>query len=240
MKLVGIFSREDESCYRWLVNRIVSWKNVKDVRSVTITNNYEKFREETSKCNFAILYHSKNRGRINVTDVTDSLYDNELEELNTVYGRKNVLVVIDDLDDSSDEVKNNILSNQQKIQRLAQDLFLFSSADKAALNTLGYQTVQNPQKALDEMRRIIEGDKKRTFHDIERSSSRDLLPSPRRRGRPNRLCVFIVIIVIVIITITLIITLRHPETLVPSTIPPTITTVTPQPKNTFINVTTGG
>ncbi|XP_069838485.1 uncharacterized protein [Dendropsophus ebraccatus] len=157
MRLVGVFSRDDESSSRWLVNRILSWKNVRDVRPVTITNNFETFRVEASKCNFGVLYHSKNRGRVNVTDVTDSLYDDELQHLSAVYGRNKVLVVIDDLDNSSEEEKYRILSHQPTIQRLAQDLFLFSSADKAALNASGYQMSHNVHKALDGMKNTIEG-----------------------------------------------------------------------------------
>ncbi|XP_056391902.1 uncharacterized protein LOC130284944 isoform X2 [Hyla sarda] len=204
MKLVGIFSREDESCYRWLVNRVVSWKNVRDVRSVSITNNNEKFREETSKCQFGILYHSKKRGRINVIDVIDSLYDYELQHLNTIYGKKNVLVVIDDLDNSSDEEKYRILSHQPSIQLLAQDLFLFSVADKAALNTLGYQVADDPQRALDEMRKIIEGDKNWSFPDTENPRRGDLRSSSGRCRWSTRPCMVLIIAVIVIVVIVLI------------------------------------
>ncbi|CAH2308054.1 Hypothetical predicted protein [Pelobates cultripes] len=71
-----------------------------------------QFMEDVSECKFGILYHTKNRGRINVTDVADSLYDEELKSMSDNLGKDNVLVVIDDLEDSSPQERNRILQNQ--------------------------------------------------------------------------------------------------------------------------------
>ncbi|XP_069591256.1 uncharacterized protein [Ranitomeya imitator] len=161
MVLVGVFSREDESTYNWLVKVLVSSRSVNDVRCVTITNRFQNFQEETEKCDFGILYHTKKRGRVNVTDVVDSLYDEELRLLCEVYGRNNVLVVIDDLESSSEEEKSRILSHQQSIGKFALDLFLFSSADKANLYGSGYQSSVSALRSLEEMKRIIKGAKHR-------------------------------------------------------------------------------
>ncbi|XP_063791213.1 uncharacterized protein LOC134945698 [Pseudophryne corroboree] len=124
--VVGIFSREDYSSYDWLTNRVRSITGVKDVRNIQITNTWSHFTAEVPKCSFAILYHSKRRGRVNVTDVTDSLYDGELKHLSDVYGKDRVVVVIDDLTDTSEEEKTRILQLQPSIGTLASNLFLYN------------------------------------------------------------------------------------------------------------------
>ncbi|XP_044158594.1 uncharacterized protein LOC122944422 isoform X2 [Bufo gargarizans] len=126
-KSIGIFSRSSESEYSWLKMLLESqdFSNcVQSVRSCLVSNVFSEFCNEVTRCKFGILYHSKNRGRINVTDVTDSLYDDELKLLSTTLGKKNVVVVIDDLDDASDAMKNKLLSAQHSIEKLARDLIL--------------------------------------------------------------------------------------------------------------------
>eukprot|EP00079_Xenopus_tropicalis_P038931 XP_017952702.1 PREDICTED: uncharacterized protein LOC101734519 [Xenopus tropicalis] len=130
-QLVGIFSREARETYDWVITFLLTISVVRDVRTVHISNtNYRDVIDEASKCAFAILYHTRNRGRINITDVTDSLYDRELEDLFSCLGRDRVIVVIDDLEDSSLEAKNIILQNQPSIGRWAVELFLFSDQEK--------------------------------------------------------------------------------------------------------------
>ncbi|XP_075034890.1 uncharacterized protein LOC142097170 isoform X1 [Mixophyes fleayi] len=124
--VAGIFSRDDYSSYEWLTNWIQSIRGVNDVRNVTITNSWSEFTSKVPKCSFVILYHSMNRGRINFSDVTDSLYGKELEHLSKVYGKDNVIVVIDDVTDSSELEKIRILEEQPSIGRLAGKLILFS------------------------------------------------------------------------------------------------------------------
>ncbi|XP_075140505.1 uncharacterized protein LOC142216530 [Leptodactylus fuscus] len=211
MTLVGIFSREDISCYNWLINNLVASRSARDVRPVTITNNFLTFQEEASKCNFAILYHSKNRGRVNVTDVTDSLYDRELQHLCDVHGRNNVLVVIDDLNSSSESEKQRILTHQPSIRELARDLFIFSSEDKAALTEGGYQSSPHTLRALDDIKRVIKGRKGRVSHDIERQPSETSTHPTQRRPIPSRRCIIIILALIAFIGIILIIVLNLPK-----------------------------
>lgn len=45
-------------------------------------------------------------------------------------GKDNVIVVIDDLEESIDQVKDQILKEQRSIIKWAQDLFLFSQEEK--------------------------------------------------------------------------------------------------------------
>ncbi|MEE6526162.1 hypothetical protein FKM82_026627, partial [Ascaphus truei] len=131
-RTVGIFSRDVENS-KWLEQLLKSepfHKRGIAVRPVYISNDGSQFRGEVSHCTFAILYHTKNRGRVNVTNVTDSLYDTELDHLYNVLGKPNVIVVIDDLEDSSSEKKNDILQNQSSIKEQARELFLFSTEEK--------------------------------------------------------------------------------------------------------------
>ncbi|XP_044131000.1 uncharacterized protein LOC122924134 [Bufo gargarizans] len=136
-RVVGIFSREDDNSYRFLTKALRSEDLFREVRTFIITNNgFQDFIEEVSRCHCAILYHSKNRGRMNITDVTDSLYDEEVTHLSKSLGKKNVVVVGDDLDSSSSEVKMKILQDQPLIKEMAADLVLFSKADKNSQDAL--------------------------------------------------------------------------------------------------------
>uniref|UniRef100_A0A8C5QI85 Uncharacterized protein n=1 Tax=Leptobrachium leishanense TaxID=445787 RepID=A0A8C5QI85_9ANUR len=126
---IGIFSRSGEGEYDWLSER---FGDRFSVRPFFISNtNWREFTQRVSECGFAVLYHSKTRGRVNITDVTDSLYDQELEYMSTRLGKEKVIVVVDDLDDSGPDTKTSIVQNQPSIARLAKNVFLFSRADKA-------------------------------------------------------------------------------------------------------------
>uniref|UniRef100_A0A8C5PRK5 Uncharacterized protein n=1 Tax=Leptobrachium leishanense TaxID=445787 RepID=A0A8C5PRK5_9ANUR len=132
--VMGIFSRSAESDYEWLqvLLRSESFRDqIQVVRSFYISNNkMAQFVDDVRQCKFGILYHTQNRGRINITDVTDSLYDEELEIMSAYLGSHNVLVVADDLNDSSDEEKQRILESQPKIQKFAADLLLVAETEK--------------------------------------------------------------------------------------------------------------
>ncbi|KAM4632197.1 uncharacterized protein O3C94_018727 isoform 2-T2 [Discoglossus pictus] len=138
-RTVSIFSRSGAEEYKWLKELLSPYVNV---RNFYISNtNGRQFREEVSICDSAILYHSKKRGRVNITDVTDSLYDEELEYLSEKLGRARVLVIADDLDESGPDSKKIILHNQPSIGNLATELFVFTTED---------------QKNKELMRRMIE------------------------------------------------------------------------------------
>ncbi|KAE8578305.1 hypothetical protein XENTR_v10023449 [Xenopus tropicalis] len=130
---IGIFSRSAESDYQWLLKLLKSEFRapVHEVRPCNISNNeHKEFWEEVSQCTFGILYHTMRRGRLNITDVTDSLYDEELKYMADVLGKKNVIVVADDLGDSSTVQKDRILVQQRSIGEYACDLVLLTQADK--------------------------------------------------------------------------------------------------------------
>ncbi|XP_063791162.1 uncharacterized protein LOC134945653 isoform X2 [Pseudophryne corroboree] len=143
-QVVVIFSRSSEENYRWLSALL---RDAAKVVHFQITNrNYGGFTQQVSQCSFAILYHTKTHGRVNITNVTDSLYDEELDYLHKHLGQKNVAVVADDLDDSSSLTKNNILKNQTSIRDKTCDLFLFTPQDK-----VDPQFIRNKIKPLIDM-----------------------------------------------------------------------------------------
>ncbi|XP_077350322.1 uncharacterized protein LOC144000388 isoform X1 [Lithobates pipiens] len=148
---VGIFSRDHRDCYDWLIAFLLDSSLAKDVRPVFIPCDYIR---NARHCSFAVLYHTKNRGRVNVTDVGDSLYDEELEALSRLLGRENVIVVIDDFENTSDEEKDRILETQPSIGQYARDFFLFSS-------TLDKRNSPNSQKNLKEIKHIIKAHNRR-------------------------------------------------------------------------------
>ncbi|OCT59166.1 hypothetical protein XELAEV_18001653mg [Xenopus laevis] len=130
---VGIFSRSAEDDYRWLHRFIISEFSdyVQRVRPCYISNTGRRqFWEDMSQCSVAILYHTKKRGRINITDVPGSLYDEELQYLAEQLGKDKVMVVVDDLEDSGPEEKERILMSQRSIGKWASDLILISSTEK--------------------------------------------------------------------------------------------------------------
>ncbi|XP_041431792.1 golgin subfamily A member 6-like protein 7 isoform X2 [Xenopus laevis] len=135
---VGVFSRCAKINYKWLVVKLESkafGSLVKEVHAVEISNDVSHFLSAVNNCTFAILYHSQNHGRLNIIGVPDSLYDRELKTLFQSFGKKKVIVVIDDLKDSSAEVKRNILHEQKSIEQFSQELLLFSETEKARINT---------------------------------------------------------------------------------------------------------
>ncbi|XP_040297705.1 uncharacterized protein LOC121008942 isoform X3 [Bufo bufo] len=127
-QVIGIFSRSAQEGYAWLTSIL---SGVGRVVPFTITNsNSAQFRQQVSRCTFSILYHSKTRGRVNITNVTDSLYDDELKHMSKVLGKSKVIVVADDMDDSSPRTEKNILTNQPSIAQLSGGLSLFTEKEK--------------------------------------------------------------------------------------------------------------
>ncbi|XP_056390118.1 uncharacterized protein LOC130284120 [Hyla sarda] len=133
-RVVGIFSRSASEDYEWLTTSLNSamFKNlVMESRSVYISNrDQNRFREAVQSCDFGILYHTKNHGRINITNVTDSIYDEQLELMSSSRGRVNVIVMVDDLEKSDYEEKCRIIDSQPDILKYSQDLILVSSNEK--------------------------------------------------------------------------------------------------------------
>ncbi|XP_073416598.1 uncharacterized protein [Dendrobates tinctorius] len=135
---VGIFSRDGKDNYKWLFILLCTmFKSlVKDINSIYISNSGQDFITGLSQSSFAILYHTKNRGRLNIANVTDSLYDEELKDLSDRLGRSNVVVLVDDVEDSSDSNRRRILEEQQ-LDSYATELILISEREKESANLMG-------------------------------------------------------------------------------------------------------
>ncbi|XP_041433178.1 uncharacterized protein LOC121398270 [Xenopus laevis] len=205
--VVAVFSREDQSSYEWLRRVLQSFPTVRDVKSIVISNNnFVTFLEEVSQCDFAILYHSMRRGRINVSDVVDSLYDGELEVLFRVQGKKKILVVIDDLEDSGSEAKKVILQNQQSIGRWAEELFLISSQEKDCLDPgpdlliqasdHNIHAVTLMREKLEHMKQLIEGKKEETPPSNPRNPDNDITIQRNDSFDEKKLVAFFLVLVI--------------------------------------------
>ncbi|XP_040211858.1 uncharacterized protein LOC120942944 isoform X2 [Rana temporaria] len=182
---VRIFSRDAKENYNWLLNVLKSAmfeSLVGNAVGTYITNNFRSFTDDLTQCTFAILYHTKKRGRLNITDVTDSLYDEELRDLEDHLG-KNVIVLLDDLDDSSDGNMRRILQEQPLIKECAETLILISELEKQAANLTGSDpkmspapTSQTMQDAYDSIKTKI----KRIWSVMDEAAGVGPVPRPRK------------------------------------------------------------
>ncbi|PIO26869.1 hypothetical protein AB205_0027750 [Aquarana catesbeiana] len=128
---VAIFSKSEESDYSWLSQQLSSIGL--DVRSYKISSSNQP-QETAFQCKLVILYHNMHDGKLRLTDAKDAMYHEELEMLSIKFGKRRLIVVIDDLVDSDDKIKSQILERQPSTGRFAKDLFLFSMKEKKHLN----------------------------------------------------------------------------------------------------------
>ncbi|XP_068102777.1 uncharacterized protein [Hyperolius riggenbachi] len=136
---VGIFSRDGKENCTWLINLLRSpmfQSLVEYVLNVYITDDPRLFTNAITQCTFAILYHTKKRGSLNIANVPNSLYNDELRDLSEELG-ESVVVLVDDLEDSSDGTKRRLLMEQPLIEQCASDLILISKSEKQAANLVG-------------------------------------------------------------------------------------------------------
>ncbi|XP_077129805.1 uncharacterized protein LOC143785034 isoform X1 [Ranitomeya variabilis] len=161
---VAVTSRAAEGNALWMLNHLRS-PTYKDllgrVTHLPISNsNQAEWRSEMQKHSFSILYHTKRQGRLNLTDVTDSLYDLELQELSERLGRDSVMVVVADLLKSDEEEKQRILTNQPSISRWASELVLFAENEKYPIpihkQQVFLQTFQRAHKKNQQKRQILQ------------------------------------------------------------------------------------
>uniref|UniRef100_A0A803JJK8 Uncharacterized protein n=1 Tax=Xenopus tropicalis TaxID=8364 RepID=A0A803JJK8_XENTR len=127
--VIGIFSRKSKESYSWLTDHL-TWEF--DTKTFHLSNRGEwKQTEDFYECTHAILY--QNSWWLTISYALDSLYDEDLQFLSTMLGKKNVIVVQDDLMDAGPEAKSIRLRNQPSIENLAAELFLFSVEEKQSL-----------------------------------------------------------------------------------------------------------
>ncbi|XP_053551025.1 uncharacterized protein LOC128642320 isoform X2 [Bombina bombina] len=186
MGKIAIVSRDGRVCCDWLMDALAP---VTTEYSYIPSGGSTNLRDAVGSCSLVILYHTKTRGRINVTDVTDSLYDKELKELSDVLGKTRVIVVIDDLEDSSYSEKIRILNNQPSIGRLAKELFLFSTQEKKAYtkNTRETESAASAHKKITSIKNSV-----------------TVLPL-------KRICLIITVTAVIILLVVLCVTLSNRE-----------------------------
>ncbi|XP_073416750.1 uncharacterized protein [Dendrobates tinctorius] len=128
----GIFSRSEERDYFWLKKLLASEEfGHKDVHCYKTLGNDEVL---AFKVKFMILYHSVKNGKIRLTDSKDSLYHTELEQLSIKFGKRKVIVVIDDLDEIGHKLKQQILERQPSLGAMVAEIFLFTRSEKKNLD----------------------------------------------------------------------------------------------------------
>ncbi|XP_053551023.1 uncharacterized protein LOC128642320 isoform X1 [Bombina bombina] len=196
MGKIAIVSRDGRVCCDWLMDALAP---VTTEYSYIPSGGSTNLRDAVGSCSLVILYHTKTRGRINVTDVTDSLYDKELKELSDVLGKTRVIVVIDDLEDSSYSEKIRILNNQPSIGRLAKELFLFSTQEKKAYtkNTRETESAASAHKKITSIKNSV-----------------TVLPLPPANVGGNfqkRICLIITVTAVIILLVVLCVTLSNRE-----------------------------
>ncbi|XP_073490691.1 uncharacterized protein [Aquarana catesbeiana] len=121
---VGIFSRSEIIDYSWIRDLLQSdhfRSHVSDVRHYDI--------RDSGKSSFGILYFTKKKEQINEKYVTDV---QQIQRHRSHLGKDNVIIVMDDVEDSSDQKKIRILESHPDIKDLYHNLFLFSPQEKSS------------------------------------------------------------------------------------------------------------
>ncbi|XP_041433095.1 uncharacterized protein LOC121398242 [Xenopus laevis] len=132
-QIVGISSRCQQDQFQWMIDMLTSHLSelVTEVKYYPITNeNSDEWKKEVKGCSFGILYHSLKHGRINITDVEGSLYDKELLYMSQCLDKENVMVVLDDLEQTTEEETKRILRTQPSIKHCSSLLLLTAKKDK--------------------------------------------------------------------------------------------------------------
>ncbi|XP_041431793.1 reticulocyte-binding protein 2 homolog a-like [Xenopus laevis] len=132
-QIVGISSRCQQDQFQWMIDMFASHLSelVTEVKYYPITNeNSDEWKKEVKGCSFGILYHSLKHGRINITDVEGSLYDKELLYMSQCLDKENVMVVLDDLEQTTEEETKRILRTQPSIKHCSSLLLLTAKKDK--------------------------------------------------------------------------------------------------------------
>lgn len=131
--MVGITTRSPANIIQWLKDFLTEKFQdlILDVEHLPITNtNRYEWENNVNKYSVVILYHTRHQGRVNITDVDGGIYNEELNFLCHKLGREKVLVVLDDMEDTSEEVRQRILESQPSLTRLSSHLILLPEIGK--------------------------------------------------------------------------------------------------------------
>ncbi|XP_073491200.1 interferon-induced very large GTPase 1-like [Aquarana catesbeiana] len=129
--VIGVFSCSENSKFSWLKILLSSkeFGNHQVIFHQISPGNMKGFHSMVSHCKFGILYHCMDQGYKPLTDMENSLYDEELKYLSTTLGKSRVIVVMDKLGNSDEEAKCWTLENQPSLGMLARDVLLFSKQE---------------------------------------------------------------------------------------------------------------
>ncbi|XP_077303058.1 uncharacterized protein LOC143923325 [Lithobates pipiens] len=139
---VGIFSGCPGTDYTWLQSLLKSPKLQALVDDVTTFHISDKGIEGIINCSFGVLYHRRSQGAVRIVEN----YDTEMEHLSAMLGRFNVLVIMDDVENSSWKEKERILYSQPRIRKFACNLLLLTKEEK-----------KNEEKMLTKLREVLFG-----------------------------------------------------------------------------------
>ncbi|CAI9623938.1 unnamed protein product, partial [Staurois parvus] len=145
---LGIVSRSTNSDFSWITELLHS-DNFKDlgldVKPFTIDNGLFY----SGLYFFAFLYFIKKRGQIDEADAEDMQM---IQKYKSHFGKDNMIIVIDNVEDSSDQQKKQILKSYPDIEDLYHNIFLFSHQEKSSeyetlLSALLNINITRPQQA---------------------------------------------------------------------------------------------
>uniref|UniRef100_A0A4W3HUH2 Uncharacterized LOC103189741 n=2 Tax=Callorhinchus milii TaxID=7868 RepID=A0A4W3HUH2_CALMI len=80
-----------------------------------------------------VFHHSVLQGRMNLTDVYDSLYDNVLKSTSNKAGKESIIFIVDDVQDGKTS-QNNIKVEQPTLSQCCESVFVFQKTEKNRWN----------------------------------------------------------------------------------------------------------
>eukprot|EP00062_Callorhinchus_milii_P023782 gi/632982989/ref/XP_007908426.1/ PREDICTED: uncharacterized protein LOC103189732 [Callorhinchus milii] len=82
-----------------------------------------------------VFHHSALQGRMNITDVYDSLYDYILRYMSWRVGRKSIIFIVDNVQDGK-TAQNNIKVEQPTLSQCCNNIFIFQNTEENGWNQL--------------------------------------------------------------------------------------------------------
>uniref|UniRef100_A0A4W3HAB9 Uncharacterized protein n=1 Tax=Callorhinchus milii TaxID=7868 RepID=A0A4W3HAB9_CALMI len=80
-----------------------------------------------------VFHHSNRQGRMNITDVFDSLYDHILMYMSQKVGRESIIFIVDNVQDGQ-TAQDNIKVEQRTLSQSCNEIFIFQETEKNGWN----------------------------------------------------------------------------------------------------------
>eukprot|EP00062_Callorhinchus_milii_P023787 gi/632982994/ref/XP_007908428.1/ PREDICTED: uncharacterized protein LOC103189735 [Callorhinchus milii] len=80
-----------------------------------------------------VFHHSVLQGRMNLTDVYDSLYDNVLKSTSNKAGKESIIFIVDDVQDGK-TAQDNIKAEQPTLSQCCKSIFVFQKTEENGWN----------------------------------------------------------------------------------------------------------